>query len=276
MPKYSIVIPSWFTASGQDGKYGKHETFSFAFQCMERLVSTLEGLDYELIVIDNGSSLDEMALRIQRAAFPLSFALNPIEKYWSNATVLVRNQKNLGFAPACNQGFKLATGEWFICMNNDILVWPGWLEQMEKSFLEIEHLSKSGELKDQVGVLMPALMKETGDAREALKIERPDLSRNYDKFGVGAEFGSLWMARKSFLDQLVQNDGYLYDEQFKMGMGEDRDLWDRVRMAGKETYRTHKIRVWHQGNMSWGKLEGHKEFSEKNREYLAEKRAKRV
>jgi hypothetical protein len=46
-------------------------------------------------------------------------------------------------------------------------------------------------------------------------------------------------------------------------------------MFGYETYRTHKTRVFHQGNMTISKVDDRKEFTSKNREYLEEKRKER-
>jgi GT2 family glycosyltransferase len=71
---------------------------------------------------------------------------------------------------------------------------------------------------------------------------------------------------------LIAVDGFIFDENFKLGFGEDRDLWDRIRDIGYETYRTHNVRVYHVGNMSIKKIKNRKEFTEKNHEYLEEKR----
>jgi GT2 family glycosyltransferase len=250
-PLVSIVIPSWFTEN-QNGKYGKNETYWFANECLKRLIQVTDKSKYELIIIDNGSSLksDENG--------------ESIDQYWKSADVLIVNKENLGFAPACNQGFALSRGKYICCLNNDILLWSGWLEEMLKTF-ELD-------LNPKVGVVMPALIVETSDANEALKIESPSLKRNYGIVGPGAEFGSLWISSKEVFDKLIAVDGFIFDENFKLGFGEDRDLWDRIRDIGYETYRTHNVRVYHVGNMSIKKIKNRKEFTEKNHEYLEEKR----
>jgi len=257
-PLVSIVIPSWFEF-GQNGKYGHHETYWFAVACILRLQEVTPRDQYELIIVDNGSTLETKDL--SEAESLTDF---PIEKYWSKADVLIRNQNNLGFAPSCNQAFALARGEYICCMNNDVLVWDGWLDAMIEPF-------NLDWIEPKTGVSMPALMKQTGNANEALKLKEIDLTTNKNKFGVG-EFGSLWMAKKEILDKLIEKDGYVFDEDFKLGMGEDRDLWDRIRLLGLETYRTHNTRVFHQGNMTIGKVKDRKKYTEKNREYLEEKR----
>lgn len=259
-PKVSIIIPSWFTTE-QHGKYGKHETFWFAVNCLRKLIERTPREDYELIIIDNGSTLNDKNItdeleELKQYSFP--------SEYWATADILIRNKENLGFGPACNQGFALARGEYVCCLNNDVLVWTGWLEAMLEPF--------NLPFDTPVGVSMPALMKQTRDAREALDLENIDLTTNNDKYGIGAEFGSLWVAPMELLQRLVKRDGYVFDEHFKLGMSEDRDLWDRMRTLGHETCRTHKTRVFHQGNLTIGKVPDRKKYTERNREYLSEKR----
>lgn len=61
---------------------------------------------YEVIVVDNGSRCDEAA--VIAARFP--------------GVVAVRSEENLGFAGGNNLGFKKATGDYILLLNNDTLV----------------------------------------------------------------------------------------------------------------------------------------------------------
>ena len=82
--------------------------------CLETLRPTLEGAgDGEIIVVDNASS-DETPEMLQ--SFP-----------WVR---LVRNETNLGFAAANNQGARLAGGRFLVLMNNDMEAHSGWLKAM--------------------------------------------------------------------------------------------------------------------------------------------------
>jgi GT2 family glycosyltransferase len=82
--------------------------------CLETLRATLAGAgDGEVIVVDNASS-DETPQMLQE--FP-----------WVR---VVRNETNLGFAKANNQGARLARGRFLVLMNNDMEAHPGWLKAM--------------------------------------------------------------------------------------------------------------------------------------------------
>jgi len=72
----------------------------------------------QVIVIDNGSdhhdavALTEMVGRL--------------------GGKLIRNETNLGYSRANNQGLAEAVGDIVVCLNNDVECRPGWLEQVEK------------------------------------------------------------------------------------------------------------------------------------------------
>ncbi|GAG10105.1 unnamed protein product, partial [marine sediment metagenome] len=211
--------------------------FWFLRHCVNRI--RIHTSDYELILVDNGSDVG------------VEFMKKEADKY-------IRNDKNLGFAVACNQGFEVCEGEFIVCSNNDIFVYRDWARALYWTFSD----------NPDCGVAMPGLMKQTDDARVALEISEPDLSVNYDKYGRGAEFGSCFMVKKELFDKLKEEDGYVFDERFLKAFSEDRDLWRRVRLMGLETIRTHKTRIFHQGNATVAKLENRKQYTSPNRIYF--------
>jgi len=235
----SIIIPCWF--HGISGKIctDGDEALWFAKHCFER-IKKFTNIDYELILIDNGSIHGQELMK-------------------EHADILVSNKENIGFARGCNQGFERATGEYILCMNNDVFVWSDWLEIMVRDY-------KSN---PNIGVLMPALMKECRRGDEALKIESPDLSQNKGIIAPGAEFGSMFLMSRIVMEKVEGiNDGKFYDENFKYGFSEDRWAWQQVRQLGYETYRSHNLRVFHQGGCTVMTLPNRRSHTHPNRIYL--------
>jgi GT2 family glycosyltransferase len=87
-------------------------------KCLETLrANTPAHASLEIIVVDNAST-DQTRDVLQDA-----------QRSWSLLRLLT-NQQNLGFARACNQGARAATGDYVVFLNNDTQVHPGWLEPL--------------------------------------------------------------------------------------------------------------------------------------------------
>jgi len=254
--KVSIIIPSWFEP-GMTGRYNDiNETYMIASQCLKRLLEVTPRDLFELIIVDNGSTL-------KTEDVPDDWL--PLEWYWDQADILIKNETNLGFGGALNQAIAKANGEFVLQLNNDILMWSDWLEEILDVFEQ--------PLEPPVGMVMPALEKSGRRFEEIINCKKEDIDMtiNADKYGVHAQFGSCWCMKKSLLDKLYKNDGFYFDPQFKMLFKEDRDLYQRVYQLGLETYRAHRVRVHHVGNVSVSKLVGHKDISKNNRKLYEKK-----
>ncbi len=80
------------------------------------LIESLEKITYpkiEVIVIDNNSNED----------------LDQFKNNFPNLK-LIKNDKNLGYAAANNQGIRKAKGEYILLVNNDVIVTPNFLEPL--------------------------------------------------------------------------------------------------------------------------------------------------
>jgi len=84
--------------------------------CLESVVKNADGLQYEVIVVDNASS--------DGSADMLKDKFTQIK--------LIQNTKNTGFAKANNQGIKIAKGRYVLLLNSDTIVIKGCFEKMVK------------------------------------------------------------------------------------------------------------------------------------------------
>jgi O-antigen biosynthesis protein len=80
------------------------------FLCLESLLQNA-GADYELILVDNGST-DATGQLLDRLA----------------STRIIRNRDNQGYGHACMQGAQAASGEFLCFLNNDVVLCAGTLE----------------------------------------------------------------------------------------------------------------------------------------------------
>ena len=84
-------------------------------KALESIVRNTFGVDFEVIVVDNGSSpIDHFLMRSK-------FATNP-------AITWVRSPENLNFSLGNNLGFSYSNGEYVVFLNNDTLVTPDWID----------------------------------------------------------------------------------------------------------------------------------------------------
>lgn len=100
------------------------------------VISASEGLEYEQIIIDNGSG--DKTVEIIEKDFP--------------QIKLIKNKDNKGFAGANNQGVKNATGKYILFLNPDMRVEEGSLDKIVKWM----------DNNPDVGIASPKLVDKNG------------------------------------------------------------------------------------------------------------------
>ena len=108
-----------------------------------------KGVSPEIVVVDNGST-DGSVESVE------SFA-----KTYQGPVQIIRNDRNLGFCAANNQGFQAASGRWVALLNNDAEADPEWLIRLVDS------------LKQRAGFGMAASKSWCGKTRESST--KPDI-----------------------------------------------------------------------------------------------------
>ncbi|HUO48435.1 MAG TPA: glycosyltransferase, partial [Acidimicrobiales bacterium] len=127
-PVVSIVIPCFNHAE-------------LTLRCLQSLASHTTAVPHEVIVVDNGST----------------DATRELAGLAGERFRVVRNEQNIGFGPACNQGASLARGEYVLFLNNDTEVLGGWLEPLVAAMEEDEDL----------GAVQPKLVYPDGRLNDA-------------------------------------------------------------------------------------------------------------
>ncbi|MBU1627559.1 glycosyltransferase family 2 protein [bacterium] len=103
-PEFSIIIPH---LKGKEN----------LCRCLKSIYDHTEK-DFEIILVDNGS--DDNSVNAIYPLFP--------------QIILIKSNKNLGFAGGCNAGMKKAKGKYIALLNDDIIATPNWLTEIAKVF----------------------------------------------------------------------------------------------------------------------------------------------
>jgi GT2 family glycosyltransferase len=177
-------------------------------RCIESIVQYTPS-PYELILIDNAST-DGTAAHLRGVA----------------ATVIT-NQTNLGCAKAWNQGITASSGEVVGILNNDIVVTPGWIENL------LLFMERGGH-----GIVCPS-------AREGpLNYNLHSYAKQFTAACASAVRRELY-APCMLIDRAVFDRIGLFDDGFSYGGCEDTDFRWRTEQAGFSVAMTGSVLIHH-------------------------------
>lgn len=193
----------------------------------QRAIESLKQLSgMKLIVVDNDSTMGGGYLR-------------------SEAEIYIKNQKNLGYAPAMNQGLRLARTDLICFAENDILVTPNAFDVARHIF----------EKAPTVGTVH---FRMVGYA-EPLTCGKNVWLEGKERWCTFAFF----VIRKAALPLSLINEGYL------MANYEDWDFLHVVRHVNKwQTAYTNLACYAHHDSYTQKKLAQRNDYAQKNREYF--------
>jgi GT2 family glycosyltransferase len=216
----SIIIPNW---------NGRH----LLDACLAAL-GAQTWLDYEIIVVDNGSRDGSVAWL--RSRYP--------------QIRVIANGRNLGFAAAVNQGVKASDSRYVVTLNNDTEPDPAWLAALvsvaeedptvgmcASKMLFADRpgiINSTGICIDQAGIAWDRRGGESDDDSEMSPVE------------VFGPCGGAAMYRRAMLDKIG-----LFDEDFFAYL-EDVDLAWRARRAGQRCLYVPTARVFHRHSATGG------------------------
>ncbi|MDP3446198.1 MAG: glycosyltransferase, partial [Ignavibacteria bacterium] len=201
--------------------------------------------EYELIIIDNAST-DET------------------EKYLEEISLLnekikvIKNNFNLGFPSAVNQGIKEAKGKYINIVNNDIVLTEGWLERLIEVAESDSRIGLVGPISNEVS----GLQKDENAKYNSIE-EMHEYAAKVKEQNHGEVFN---FPRIAFLCTLIKKEviekiGGL-DERFTPGNYEDDDFCLRAQLAGFKTVIAKDVFIHHYGSKSF-KADGENKYAER-------------
>lgn len=211
-------------------------------RCLEAVYGTIQGLTFEVIVVDNGSTdgSPEMLAR----EFP--------------QVRVIRNATNLGWAAAGNQGLLAAQGRYSVRLDSDTEAYPGTFTELV-AFMD-QH--------PEVGVAGSKLLNPDGTAQAtgrtfttpaavlfgrkswlSKKFPNNRFSKRYltclhtqgdDPYPVDWVSGASMIVRREVIEQ-----GLLIDDQRFFVFAADLDWCYEIRQAGWEIYYVPRSAILH-------------------------------
>ncbi len=244
MCEVSIIIPNW---NGGE----------VLATCLDSILQHTHGVDFELIIIDNGSS-DESRTTVQSIAAR------------DHRVKAIFNDTNLLFAKACNQGYEISRGRFLLIANNDILL----------SDDAVTALVRYAEEHRNVGVVTPLFTDLEGQPQEFVRrlpsvlhilAHYHRLGRAVDRFLFGRRIQNAYFYRDRsfsgveeieqagasfslFRREAIETIGSLFDEAFPL-LFNDVDLYLRLKQHKITSHVTPEIRVVHLAGVSSKKLD---------------------
>jgi GT2 family glycosyltransferase/predicted SAM-dependent methyltransferase len=211
----SIVIPVW----------NQHE---MTLDCLRAVRENTT--DYEIVVVDNGSSP--------------AFAREP-----QSLDTILRNETNLGFPVAVNQGIRAAKGDVIVLLNNDVIVTPGAINRLAD--LLSDYAITAPVANYCAGLQQEATLPTYNDDAGLYEVAKDWAEQNKGKVReVNFVIGFCMAFKKSLFDEI----GPL-DESLWPCCGEEVDWCYRARVAGHKIGIACDVYVHHIGSQTFKKME---------------------
>lgn len=220
MMEVSVVIPNY-------------NGIQFIKGCLDSLIALEDTVEYEIIVVDNGSDDGSREL---------------VEKNYKDVK-LISLDKNYGFCKAVNVGIQKAQAPFVILLNNDTKVLDGFVEALYECIAGNEKLFSVSPMMIQAK--KPELIDDAGNFYCALgwayaKGKDKPVARYEKSYPVTAACGGASIYRKQIFEQI----GYFDEAHF--AYLEDIDVGYRARIYGYENRYEPKAKVYHEGSGASG------------------------
>lgn len=220
-----------------------HNALDEIRECLYSLVKN-RSFPYRIILIDDGS--DESTSKFLRENANLDYI-----KY-------IRNEKSIGYTKSANIGLKESDDEYIVLLNSDTVVTQGWVEKLLECY---EKHEKTGIVSALSNAASYQSVPEVRDRDSGeWKINELDSVLNAEMMGwiieresqnkypqVKCVNGFCMMIKRQVMDRI----GYLDEELFPLGYGEEVDFCIRAFQAGYELRVADNVYIYHKKTKSF-------------------------
>ena len=223
-----IVIPVW-------------NQLSFTRDCVDSIKKNT-GSGYRLVIIDNASDAETKSY------------LETLAEKEGDRVKLIRNEANVGFIKAVNEGLRASSSSFVCVLNNDTIVTKGWLKEM---------IAVASGSKD-IGIVNPSSnnLGQRPAVGEPVELYAEKL---HQQKGVVVELGAAIGFCMLIKRELIEKIG-LFDEIYGMGNFEDTDFSRRAVKEGYRCVRACGAYVYHREHASFAKTASFDDDFKRNRE----------
>ena len=197
-------------------------------RCLDSIFENTD-CDYRIIIIDNASDS------------PTREYLDRIKNSRPDKVILVRNQENIGFTKAVNQGIINSSGDYVCILNNDIIVFGGWLTEM----IRVAESSKD------IGIVNPS-NNFGAKAPVGMTLQQYAEGKTAGKWGQWIEtatpVGFCYLIKREVINKIG-----IWDERFSPGYFDDTEYAIRARGAGYKSVFAKGAFVFHEEHSSFKK-----------------------
>jgi len=232
MSKCDIIIPVW-------------DQLEITRECVDSILRNTD-YPYRVIIVDNGSLP------------PTRDYLAGLEGVKDLDLLLIRNDRNLGFVKAVNQGVVASDAPYLCIMNNDTIAAGGWLSEMINVM----------EANPSIGLLNPS-SNTSGQFPEERSIDDYALTLKPFK----GKIQELYTCRGFCMvvtREVIARVGLL-DEVYHIGYFDDTDYCKRAQRLGYKTARAKAAYVYHKENVSFKVLKNNKDLFGDNEKIFFER-----
>jgi GT2 family glycosyltransferase len=183
--------------------------------CLQSIHETARNLDFEVVVVDNGSFVGEDSSRIARD-YP--------------QVRLLRNLSNVGFAKANNQGLDFCTGRYIMMLNPDTIVLADALSRLV-TYMDAHQT---------IDIAGPRLLNEDFSFQPQCRRGFPKLVNSIAYYtGINQIFRRSKALNAYLLSYLPENESVPVDAVSGSAMMIRRECVDSLGMLLNETYFMH-------------------------------------